>query len=48
VSLVLREEPAAALKSAATIRERCRNIAAAVMAGQSRHFRIDRARLVCG
>jgi hypothetical protein len=45
VSLALREEPAAALKSAATIRERCRNIAAAVMAGQSRHFRIDRARL---
>ena len=34
-----------ALKSAAMIRERCRNIAAAVMAGQSRHFRIDRARL---
>jgi len=45
VSLALREEPAAALKSAATIRERCRNIAAAVTAGQSRHFRIDRARL---
>ncbi len=45
MSLVLREEPAAALKSAATIRERCRNIAAAVTAGQSRHFRIDRARL---
>jgi len=45
VSLALREEPAAALKSAATIRERCRNIAAAVMAGQSRHFRIDRTRL---
>jgi hypothetical protein len=45
VSLALREEPAAALKSAATIRERCRNIAAAVTAGQSRHFRIDRVRL---
>jgi hypothetical protein len=45
VSLALREEPAAALKSAATIRERCRNIAAAATAGQSRHFRIDRARL---
>ena len=45
MSLALREEPAAALKSAATIRERCRNIAAAVTAGQSRHFRIDRARL---
>jgi hypothetical protein len=45
VSLALREEPAAALKSAATIRERCRNIAAAATAGQSRHFRIDRSRL---
>jgi len=45
VSLALREEPTAALKSAATIRERCRNIAAAVTAGQSHHFRIDRARL---
>jgi len=45
VSLALREEPAAALKSAATIRERCRNIAAAATAGESRHFRIDRARL---
>ena len=45
MSLALREEPAAALKSAATIRERCRNIAAAVTAGQSHHFRIDRTRL---
>jgi len=45
VSLALREEPTATLKSAATIRERCRNIAAAVTAGQSRHFRIDRTRL---
>jgi len=45
VSLALREVPAAALKSAATIRERCRNIAAAATAGQSRHFGIDRARL---
>ena len=45
MSLALREEPAAALKSAATIRERCRNIAAAATAGESRHFRIDRARL---
>ena len=45
MSLALREEPTATLKSAATIRERCRNIAAAVTAGQSRHFRIDRARL---
>ena len=45
MSLALREEPAAALKSAATIRERCRNIAAAVTAGESHHFRIDRTRL---
>jgi hypothetical protein len=45
VSLALREEPAAALKSAATIRERCRNIATAVTAGESHHFRIDRTRL---
>ena len=45
MSLALREEPAAALKSAATIRERCRNIEAAVTAGQSLHFRIDRTRL---
>jgi Protein of unknown function (DUF1688) len=45
VSLALREGPAAALKSAVTIRERCRNIAAAVTAGQSHHFRIDRTRL---
>ena len=45
MSLALREEPAAALKSAATIRERCRNIAAAATAGRSRHFRIDRTRL---
>ena len=45
MSLALREEPAAALKSAATIRERCRNIAGAVTAGESHHFRIDRTRL---
>jgi len=45
VSLALREEPAAALGSAATIRERCRNIAAAATAGESHHFRIDRRRL---
>jgi hypothetical protein len=45
VSLALREEPAAALGSAATIRERCRNIAAAATAGESHHFRIDRTRL---
>jgi hypothetical protein len=41
----LRAEPAAALKSASTIRERCRNIAAAATAGRSHHFRIDRTRL---
>ena len=45
MSLALREEPAAALKSVATIRERCRNIAAAATAGESHHFRIDRTRL---
>lgn len=45
MSLALRAEPAAALKSAATIRERCRNIAAAATAGRSGHFRIDRTRL---
>jgi hypothetical protein len=45
VSLALREEPAAALGSAATIRERCRNIAAAATAGESHHFRIDRTLL---
>jgi hypothetical protein len=45
VSLALHEERAATLKSAATIRERCRNITAAVTAGASRHFRIDRSRL---
>src|SRR5205085_8334389 len=37
--------PAAALKSLATVRERCRNIAAAVAAGQSRHFTLQRERL---
>jgi hypothetical protein len=45
VSLALARERAATLKSAATIRERCRNITAAVTAGLSRHFRIDRSRL---
>ena len=45
MSLALREDPAAALGSAATIRERCRNIAAAATAGESHHFRIDRSRL---
>jgi hypothetical protein len=45
VTLVLRKEPAAALKSAATIRARCANVTDAVTAGSSRHFRIDRSRL---
>ena len=45
MSLALRKHPAAALGSAATIRERCRNIAAAATAGESHHFRIDRTRL---
>jgi Protein of unknown function (DUF1688) len=45
VSLALGEESAAVLKSVATVRERCRNIAAAVTAGASRHFRVDRSRL---
>ena len=35
----------AALRSPATIRERCGNIAAAVTSGRSRHFRVDRDRL---
>ena len=39
------DAPAAALLSAAAVRERCGNVAAAVAAGRSRHFRIDRARL---
>ena len=39
------EAPAAALLSAAAVRERCGNVAAAVAAGRSRHFRIDRSRL---
>ncbi|MFO1317524.1 MAG: URC4/urg3 family protein [Burkholderiales bacterium] len=39
------ESPAAALLSAAAVRERCGNVAAAVASGRSRHFRIDRARL---
>jgi hypothetical protein len=37
--------PLQALRSPATIRERCRNIAAAVDAGESRHFTIDRGKL---
>ena len=45
MTLALHEARAATLHSAATIRERCQNIAAAVTAGQSPHFRIDRLRL---
>lgn len=45
MSLVLRKEPGAALKSAATIRARCSNVTGAVSAGLSHHFRIDRSRL---
>jgi hypothetical protein len=45
VSVALGEAPAAVLKSAGVIRERCCNIEAAVSAGQSRHFRIERNRL---
>ena len=37
--------PAAALFTAAAIRERCANIASAVTAGSSQSFRIDRSRL---
>ena len=36
---------ASSLLSATAVRERSRNIADAVIAGQSRHFRVDRARL---
>ncbi len=36
---------AAALLSTAAIRERCHNVASAVSGGNSRHFRVDRARL---
>ena len=39
------DSPAAALLTTAAIRARCGNIAAAVTAGKSRHFRIDRGRL---
>ncbi len=41
----LAESSATCLLSPAAIRERSRNIAEAVTAGDSRHFRIDRARL---
>jgi hypothetical protein len=45
VTVAVTESPAAGLLSTAAIRERCGNIAAAVGAGKSRHFRIDRDRL---
>lgn len=38
-------DPAALLRSTATIRERCRNILAAAEAGQSKHFTIHRSQL---
>ena len=38
-------DPTALLRSPATIRERCRNILAAVEAGQSKHFTIHRSQL---
>jgi hypothetical protein len=44
-SVVADAAPAAALKSLTTVRERCRNIAAAVTAGASPHFTIRRERL---
>ena len=37
--------PLSALLDAATIRERCRNVLVAAEAGQTAHFRVDRARL---
>jgi len=45
VTAAVAASPAAALLSAAAVRERCGNVAAAVAAGRSRHFRIDRSRL---
>ncbi|MCC7216909.1 MAG: DUF1688 family protein [Burkholderiales bacterium] len=39
------ESPAAALLSAAAVRARCGNVAAAVAAGHSPHLRVDRSRL---
>ncbi|MBA3504507.1 MAG: DUF1688 family protein, partial [Betaproteobacteria bacterium] len=43
--MAVAEPPAATLLSTVAIRERCGNVAAAVTAGTSRFFRIDRARL---
>jgi hypothetical protein len=45
VTSAVQDSAASSLLSAAAVRERCRNVAAAVSAGESRHFRIDRARL---
>jgi len=45
VTAAVAESPVDALLSTAAIRERCGNIAAAVTAGHSRFFSIDRARL---
>jgi len=45
VTTAVAESPAAALLTTAAIRARCGNIAAAVTAGRSRHFRVDRGRL---
>ena len=45
VTVAVAPPAAATLLSTTAIRERCGNIAAAVSAGQSRFFRIDRARL---
>jgi hypothetical protein len=45
VTAAVADPAAAALLSTAAIRERCGNIAAAVTAGQSRHFRVERSRL---
>jgi Protein of unknown function (DUF1688) len=45
VTAAVAESPADVLLAALTIRERCGNIAAAVTAGRSRFFHIDRTRL---
>lgn len=45
MTLVLRKDPAATLRSVATIRARCANVTDAVTEGSSCHFHIDRSRL---
>jgi len=45
LTVVAGASPAATLKSLATVRERCRNITAAVAAGASPHFALERDRL---